>query len=139
MASSKNYWLDANIILRYVTNDSKEFSPIATKLIYQFVELKSKGYINTLVLDEIIYVLENVYKFSRTKIETTMSNFISISGIKIIDLDKDLVKKAMISYKNKNVDFPDCIYSEICKHSGYDPLTFDEDFKKLGYKSLIKK
>ena len=100
MKAHNNYWIDTNIILRYITNDNEELSPIAGSIIKRFAKLEANGFINTLVLHETIYVLENVYSVRRKTIVEHVSNLISISGIQIVDLEKELVKFLIINFMN---------------------------------------
>ena len=94
------------------------------------------GYINTLVLHEIIYVLEYIYKISRPEICLKLSNFVNMSGLTIIDLDKDHIKLALADYQKTKVDFPDCVYKQIALANEYAICEFDSDFSKIDVEVL---
>ena len=127
-----NYWLDANIILRYLTKDNETLSPKAKTIIDNIANYKGFAYINTLVLHEVIYILENVYNIDRKAILDSISNLISISNINIIDVNKQSLKLALKDYTKTKIDFPDCVYKQVCLENKYKLLSFDKDFKKLG-------
>jgi len=117
-----NYWLDANIILRYLTKDNETLSPKAKTIIDNIANYKGFAYINTLVLHEVIYILENVYNIDRKAISESISNLISISNINIIDVNKQSLKLALKDYTKTKIDFPDCMYKYICKKNKYKLL-----------------
>jgi len=130
--SLNNYWLDTNIILRYLTKDNETLSPKAKTIIDNIANYKGFVYINTLVLHEVIYILENVYNIDRKAILDSISNLISISNINIIDVNKQSLKLALKDYTKTKIDFPDCVYKQVCLENKYKLLSFDKDFKKLG-------
>ncbi len=132
MTSNKNYWIDANLILRHITFDHKELSPKAKEIMREIAMFEILGYVNTLVLHEVIYVLEKIYKIPRKIIFIKITEFISFSGLTIIDLDKRFVKLALNDYQSTNVDFADCVYKQIALANDYTICSFDKDFKKLG-------
>lgn len=136
MGSSKKYWLDANIILRYIVNDDEKLVIKAKKVIDDIVNERAGGYINTLVLHEIIYVLERVYMHTRKTIASSLTDIISIGGIDIIDLDKDNLKLALADYQKTKVDFPDCVFKQIALANEYTICSFDSDFSKIGVEVL---
>jgi len=117
-----NYWLDANIILRYLTKDNETLSPKAKTIIDNIANYKGFAYINTLVLHEVIYILENVYNIDRKAISESISNLISISNINIIDVNKQSLKLALKDYTKTKIDFSDCMYKYICKKNKYKLL-----------------
>lgn len=133
-----NYWLDANIILRYLTKDNAILSPKSKTIIDNIAIYKGFAYINTLVLHEVIYILENVYNINRKDISESIFNLISISNINIIDINKQSLKSALKDYVKIKIDFPDCVYKQICKENKYKLLSFDKDFEKLGIKVYQK-
>ncbi|MDA1338263.1 MAG: PIN domain-containing protein [bacterium] len=130
-----NYWLDANIILRYLTKDNETLSPKAKTIIDNIANCKGFAYINTLVLHEVIYILENVYNIDRKAILDSISNLISISNINIVDVNKQSLKLALKDYVKTKIDFPDCVYKQVCLENKYKLLSFDKDFEKLGVKT----
>lgn len=130
-----NYWLDANVILRYLTKDNKILSPKSKIIIDNIANYKCFAYVNTLVLHEVIYILENVYDVNRKDISESIYNFISISHINIVDIHKQYLKLALEDYSKTKIDFPDCVYKQICKENKYRLLSFDKDFEKLGVKT----
>ncbi len=130
-----NYWLDTNVILRYLTKDNKILSPKSKIIINSIANYKGFAYLNTLVLHEIVYILENVYNVNRKDISNSLSNLISISHINITDIQKQSLRLALKDYSKTKIDFPDCVYKQICKENKYKLLSFDKDFEKLGVKT----
>ncbi len=109
--------LDSNYILRYLVNDNEDMANIAEKVIST-----KNVYIANEVLAEVIYVLGGVYKASKEKISLDLSELISFENIYISN--KTIVQKALELYKNRNLDFVDCL---LCAYSEIDKiLTFDK-------------
>ncbi len=49
--------LDTNVIIRYITQDDPDQSKIATAFIERYCTVDNPGYINQIVLCEIVWVL----------------------------------------------------------------------------------
>ncbi len=113
--------LDSNYILRYLVNDDKDMANIAQEII------ENKNiYIANEVLAEVVYVLNGVYKASKEKIFLDLSELISFENI--YASNKAIVQKALELYKDKNLDFVDCL---LCAYSKIDEiLTFDKKLNK---------
>ncbi len=113
--------LDTNYILRYLVNDNETMADIAEEIINN-----KNIYISNEVLAEVIYVLFGVYKASKEKIFLDLSELVSFENIYISN--KTVVKKALELYKDKNLDFVDCL---LCSYSEIDKvLTFDKKLQK---------
>lgn len=126
-----SYWIDANILIRHLTNDHKILSPKAKLILQKIANNNCLAYLNTLVLHETIYVLEHAYNLPRKNIGKQISSLISINNLHITDIDKKNLKTSLKDYINLKIDFPDCVYKELCKKNKYKLLSFDNNLKKL--------
>src|SRR5438046_2158128 len=68
--------LDANVILRFLLGDVTDQTDKATKIIEDH-----KVYVTDVVLVEVIYVLEKVYKLSRKDICELVIDFLGFSNV----------------------------------------------------------
>jgi len=74
--------VDANIVLRYLLNDSDDFSEKASELLEN-----NEVFIPNEVISEIVYVLEKVYKLENEEISSTLLNLFEYSNLEVSDLD----------------------------------------------------
>jgi len=109
--------LDSNYILRYLVNDNEDMANIAEEVINT-----KNVYIANEVLAEVVYVLGGIYKASKEKICSDLSELINFTNI--YTSNKAIVQKALELYRDKNLDFVDCL---LCSYSEIDEiLTFDK-------------
>lgn len=125
------YFIDSNIFLRYLTQDDSTLSPKAMAIFEKIAHKKLNGYITTLVLHEVIYVLQFVYNVKKALIIKNVKKLINLKNLFIMDINKEDLLEALTVYGNKNIDFPDCVYAYIAKSKDIGILSFDRDFRKF--------
>ena len=128
-----NCFIDANVFIRHLAQDNKLHADLATKVFDDLAEGKRSAKINTLLLHEVIYVLEKVYGFPRSKIANAIRKLLELVTLEVVDLDKQSVFNALEDYtEHTSIDFPDCIYRQITLNENLKIITFDQHFKKFG-------
>ena len=124
----KHYLIDTNVILRFLLDDHKTFSPKAKA----FMELVSQGIkkaeIISVVIVECVYVMEKFYNIPKSEIVDTLSKILNFNGI--INTNKSGILEALLNYANTNIDIVDCI---LAAQSSPEKviISFDKDFSKL--------
>jgi len=116
--------VDANIVLRYLLNDTDDLSERASELLENNIVLVPNE-----VIAEIVYVLEKVYKIDNYKISNTLNELFDYRNIQVID--KEVLKVSLELYGMQKLDFVDTLlyaYSKVHKHEVY---TFDKKLYKL--------
>lgn len=112
--------IDANVILRYLLNDNKEMSEAAKKVI-------SEGaFTIPEVLAEVVYVLSGVYKIERKEIAECL--ILALGEIEVNDAD--VMRRALIVFADKNLDFVDCILIARYQVLGETVFSFDKKLNK---------
>jgi predicted nucleic-acid-binding protein len=114
--------IDANIILRYILNDSPVMSQSAKEIITM-----GEVFVPTEVLAEVVYVLMGVYSIPRTKISDILSEFID----EVKTTDSTAIKEGLHTFSETTLDFVDCLLLAYHTVSGYEVLTFDKKLNKL--------
>jgi predicted nucleic-acid-binding protein len=116
--------VDTNYIIRYLVNDNIEMADIAEEV------LTTKSvFISNEILAEVVYVLFGVYKISRIDIANQLLELIDFVNISASNLK--VIKHALNIFKEKNLDFVDCL---LCAYSKEDEiLTFDKKLNKCIY------
>lgn len=128
-----SYFLDANILLRHLTQDHKDLSPIATQIFDQISEGIINAHLTTLVLHETAYVLENIYDTTRKIVASNLITILKFNHIAVLDLPNQAVINALKDYSRTKVDFPDCVYKQICLQNHLKLLSFDQHFKQINF------
>lgn len=128
-------WVDANVILRFITGDPPEMAAKALALMTKAEKGAIALRISPLILAETTWVLHSFYKYSRRKIAEVLLSFILADGI--YPENPLIVKQALIDMANKNVDFADAYLAAIAKSLNEPVSSFDNDFDKLDTKWII--
>jgi predicted nucleic acid-binding protein len=75
-------WLDANVILRFLTKDPPEMAERSARLMAKAERGEVSLYIPLLVLAEVIWVLKSFYRYSMTAIAHVIIPLVSAPGSK---------------------------------------------------------
>ena len=123
-------FIDANIILRFLTKDPPPMAEAALKI---FEEAKS-GKISLLIIPitvaEAVWVLESFYEYPKEKIAETMTQFLSCEGLEVENLD--LLLEALNLYCEKNLDFADAILAITALRKRIPNIySFDQHFNRI--------
>lgn len=101
----KTSFLDANIFLRYLTNDD----PSKADRVEALLDRAGQGEIGLvtteLVIAEIVWVLESFYKLTNHEIGPMVKAILTTPGLTVIN--GSLVDAAVTHYVAKNIDFVD--------------------------------
>ena len=113
--------IDTNYIIRYLMNDNIKMADIAEEI------LTTKDvFIANEILAEVVYVLFGVYKISKKDIANQLLELIKYDNIVVSNYS--VINKALNIFKNKNLDFVDCI---LCAYAKQDEIiTFDKKLNK---------
>ena len=127
----KRVVVDTSVFIRLFTMDDERKFGKAKELIEKAVKGKIEIFVPFIVVAEIVWVLEKVYKVNRREISEIVESLINTIGINV-ELS-DIVSHAMKLYKEKNIKFADAVISSWALYKEMDELiTFDEtDFRKV--------
>lgn len=102
-------------------NDNVEMANIAEDVL-----TNQNVYISNEVLAEVIYVLIGVYEISKEEVSDMLILLISLNNIST--LDEEIINKTLTIFKEKNIDFVDCL---LCAYSSNNTIkTFDKKLLK---------
>jgi predicted nucleic acid-binding protein len=126
----KRLWVDANIILRFVTKDPPPLAERAARLMSRAEKGEVILYLAPLVLAEIIWVLKSFYRYPMSDIAQVIIALVSASGIEVDDRTQCI--RAIELARDQNVDFIDAYLAVQAAAHGESVCTFDTtDFKRL--------
>ncbi len=98
-------FLDTNIILRYLTLDNPSKAQKCEILFQRVASGKEILFTSTLVIAEVVWVLEKAYKLSKTEIGGLIQKILNTPHIECDE--KDVLMAAAGLYQLKNIDFID--------------------------------
>ncbi len=119
---------DTNVILRYLREDDPKLSPQAKLFFEKAKSGQIKIYFDGVIVAEVVWVLDSVYKADREQITTQLTKLISQEWI--ICLDKELVLNALNQFKKVNISYIDCWLLAVSKKLTAKIETFDLKLKK---------
>lgn len=129
--------LDTNVLLRYLTQDDPVQSKRATEILENDLSETRPGYVNHVVLCELVWVLEDCYSQAHADILKILDQLLKVAEIQFEN--PDVVRLAFSDYKTSGGDFSDRLISRSnltrgCEHT----LTFDEKAAKgAGFRSAV--
>jgi len=118
--------LDTNILIRYLTQDDPAQSAKAARVI----DGASAGglFIAAVVICEIEWVLEDVYRVKRADIVAIIERMLQTGQFTFED--KDLLWRALTEYRGGKGDLSDYIIGQVSHRAGcVNTLTFDTGLK----------
>jgi len=125
----KTLVLDSNVFIRYLTGDVKAHYEEARGLFEEIESGEIVGQVSVLVINEVIWILQNFYKFKRSVFVPQLLKIFGLKNLRIIEVKKSLVVKILKKFEETNFDFTDLYLAEITTRSTL--FSFDRDFKKI--------
>ncbi|WP_062268522.1 PIN domain-containing protein [Endozoicomonas arenosclerae] len=125
--------LDANILLRFLTQDHKTHSRQASKLFRQLTP-EYQGYISEPVILELYFTLQRGYKLEKADLIAILESLLATKEL-IIENSSDM-QAALRLYKKVKPQLNDCLIAIKCQKAGCEEIfSFDKDAQKdLGMK-----
>lgn len=129
MSNGGVYWADANVLLRFLTDEPPELAARAAKLLEgaQRGELSLK--VHSVVVAETVWVLQSFYGYSKQEISAALVPLLVDHGLKVEG--SRTVTGALESMAEENVDFVDALLAQTARSRGEGVASFDADFRKL--------
>ncbi len=127
--------LDANVLVRYITQDDKKQAALANSLI-ESLDDASPGFVTLVTVVELSWVLESVYNFTRQQFAEVMQTLMTVDTIK---LDRAaVVASAVRVYAGSKADFSDCLIERLSASAGCEQtMTFDKGAAKMAGMVLV--
>jgi predicted nucleic acid-binding protein len=121
----KTSFLDANIFIRYLTNDDPAKADRVEKLLDMAAKGKERLMTTEMVIAEVVWVLESFYKLGNIAIGPMIKAILATPGLEVVN--GPLVEKAVEHYMSKNIDFIDgYIVAVMDRHSIGEIFSFDK-------------
>jgi predicted nucleic acid-binding protein len=103
----KTVVVDTNIFIRYFIKDNQSQYEKSKKLFSQVEKGEVKGLVSILVINEMIWILENYYELEKKDYLPKIMSLLALKNFKIIEMKKNNLEKIFNLMKTKNIDFTD--------------------------------
>ena len=115
--------IDTTILVRYLVGDDRAQFRVASRLIERECSVQEPGFVNHVVLVELVWVLESAYKIARPVIADTLGALLNTSQLSIEHPDD--ARAALREYED-GADFADSLIAAANARAGCGyTATFD--------------
>ena len=122
--------LDANIVLRFLTNDLLEKADRCAKLLILIEAGSEEVWLPDLVLADIVWTLEKFYNQSKKRIQELLIPILELHGLRYTN--KKVAKDALRLYVEKNLDWTDAfVAAQMLAQKKIEIYSYDRDFDKI--------
>ena len=116
--------LDTNVLIRFIVEDDLEQSKRVRAFVESLGREDTRGFVSTMVVCEIVWVLESCYRFRRMEITSTLRSL--LRARELLFESPDLVARSVDQYKNGKGDVADYLIDEVGRSQGCTATaTFD--------------
>lgn len=118
--------LDANLIVRYLTQDNLRQAKAFESLLKT---TREKLIITDVTMAEIVWVLSSYYELPKNKI---IEKIEGILGLEIFEINRDIIGQALAYYRQYNLDWIDAYLAAYGKRNKIKTiLSYDRDLDKI--------
>ena len=129
---------DTNVLVRYILDDDPVWSASAQRFIDVGCTMDRPGYVNLIVLVELVWVLKQTQGWGRKEICTVISEILLADNLVVEN--PVLISSALDAYKHGKADFSDFVIAAVNQAAG-TPTTVTIDkvaAKEPGFVKLAK-
>jgi predicted nucleic-acid-binding protein len=122
--------LDTNVLIRYIVQDDPDQAGRAARLIEERCSRGEPGFVNHMVLCEIVWVLESVYRLARGEIADILDRMLRVAALEVEDFD--LAFAGLRLYRDGVCDLADALIGHTNRQHGCSATaTFDRRTARL--------
>jgi predicted nucleic-acid-binding protein len=122
--------LDTNVVVRYLAQDDPRQSAAATRVFEKVLDPDNPGFVSSIVLCELAWVLAECYGADRARIRAAVEGLLTAKQI-VVEAP-DVVRRALRAWSEGTADFADAMIGEIAaRNDAAKTLTFDRAAAKL--------
>ena len=99
--------LDTNVLVRYLTQDDATQAALANRLIEETLTADQPGFISTVVLVELVWVLESGYGCDRAQISAVLERLLRAKPLVVERAE--VAWQAARLFAGSKADFADCL------------------------------
>lgn len=116
--------LDTNVIVRYLAQDDPVQSAVATRVFEEWLSPSEPGFVASVALCEVAWVLARAYKTPRDKVGEPIQVLLEATELQVEH--RNAAMRALARFRAGVADFSDCLIGEIAAEAGAKTtLSFD--------------
>jgi len=117
--------IDTNVLIRYIVQDDPIQAKLATRFIEHNCTTDTPGFINWIVLCEVVWVLKRAYGYNKPIIINVLRQILLTAEFNIEN--SDVMWKALKEFESGQADFSDYIIGNSNLENGCEyTITFDK-------------
>ena len=121
--------LDTNVLVRFIVQDDPMQSQEATYLIEKRLTSENKGFVSSIVLCEVLWVLKRAYRQPKEQLLVVVKLILEADVLEVEN--RDCAWRAYYDYDEGPADFSDYYIAQINKaHGASITVTFDDNALK---------
>lgn len=122
--------LDTNVVIRYLVQDDKKQSTVATRFVEKTLTMEAPGYINHITLCEITWVLQRCYGVTKPQLKEIIKGLLTTKQLLIENVE--VAWKALRAFDANSADFCDALIGQENVYDGCEhTVTFDKKASSL--------
>ena len=127
--------LDTNVLVRYIMQDDKAQSALASTLI-ENLTVESPGWVSLVSVVELVWVLGGAYDLRREQVLAALETLLRVKEFKVERAE--IVWKAVRTCRSRRADFADCVIAGCAAQAGCERImTFDRGAARAAGMDLI--
>jgi predicted nucleic acid-binding protein len=130
LSREASWWLDANVLLRFLTGSPPELAERSAVLLEEAQRGDVSLRVHPVVVAKTIWVLESFYGYSKGEISGVLIPLLEQPALQVEGART--VVRALEKMAESNVDFADALLAETARSRGEGVVSFDRDFRRLG-------
>ncbi len=125
------YFIDTNIFLRVLTGDNRKQYTESIQILSSVKNNKLDAYTSSLVIAELVWVLEKLYKYPKTFVIERIEGILNLNGLNLVDTCN--LKDALQTYSKSTIKYIDAAIASIAEiqEKRMTIVSYDSDFGKL--------
>lgn len=123
-------FLDTNIFIRYFEQKDQEKALRVERLFERLINGEISCFTNSMVIAEIVWILEKYYDWDKEEVCENIELILSTPNIRIPE--RNILKEAIGTYKNMNIDYIDSYnHAYIKANNASQVYTYDKHYDRL--------
>ena len=129
--------LDTTVVVRYLTQDDPRQCRAVNDLFQKAARSEEAAFwLNSVVLAEVVWVLESVYGYARQEIAQALTLLLAVRQLEVER--RQIVKWALDAFASGAADFADYFIAALDRYAGCEAtLTFDRTAARVPGFSLL--
>ena len=122
--------IDANIILRFLLDDSPDQAKQCRTLFARLQAGEEEVYLPEVVLSDVVWTLKSFYHWSHERIARLAHDLLSLKGVQMTR--HAMIRRALTIYVDHRIDYSDALIAAEMIHEGYTQIySFDRDSSRV--------